>query len=241
MIREIQFEGQNHTTDNLGNIYVSNGPRLVRFNKKGQLTGEFRSVHPGNISFTDASNPLQLLLFYKDFNQVVFLDRNLTEKGSTLLLGSLGIENAELVCFSAKGGIWVLDWLGRTLNYFSQDFRLLYQTSLHGRIITEKDTPVMMSENDGNVFVTFPQTGIFAFDRAGAYLSMFQLSGVSVFQKTSDNFVFAKDNKMYIFSPETNETRTIELPVNSDLFSVRLEGDLIFAFSSKSILIFRIG
>ena len=241
LIREIQFEGQNHTTDNLGNIYASNGPLLFRFNQEGQLTGEFRSVHPGNIAFVDASNPLQILLFYKDYNKVVFLDKNLTEKGPPFSLGHLGIENAELVCSSVKGGIWVLDWLNRRLNYYSHEFKLLHQTSLHGNLISGKDIPAMMSEFDGNLYVSFPGTGILVFDRAGTYMTTLPITGVSDFQKRNENLVFVNENEICLFSTETNEIYKLDTPLISDLLSVRLEGDLIFAFSSKSILIFRIG
>jgi hypothetical protein len=241
LIREIQFEGQNHTTDNLGNIYASNGPQLFRFNQEGQLTGEFRSVHPGNIAFVDASNPLQILLFYKEYNQVVFLDKNLTEKGVPLSLIHLGIENAELVCSSVKGGIWVLDWLNRRLNYYSHEFKLLHQTSLHGNLISGKDIPVMMNEFDGNLYVSFPVTGILVFDRAGTYRTTFPLGGVAEFQKRNNDLIFVKASEVLAFYPETNETVKFDMPLISDLRSARLVGNLVFAFKSKSIIIFRIG
>jgi hypothetical protein len=241
LIREIQFEGHNYTTDNLSNIYVSKGSVLVRLNKEGQQTGEFRSVYPGNISFIDASNPLQILLFYKDFNQVVFLDKNLTEKGVPISLVHHGVENAELVCSSAKGGIWALDWLNRRLNYYSNEFKLLNQTPLHGTLISGKDMPIMMSEYDGNLFVSFPGTGILVFDRAGAYMTTLPITGVSDFQKRNENLVFVNENEICLFSTETNEIYKLDTPLISDLISARLEGDLVFAFRSKSILIFRIG
>lgn len=241
MVREIEFEGQNHTTDNLGNVYVSNGPRLVRFNKEGQLTGEFRAVHPGHISFIDASNPLHVLVFYKDYNQVVFLDKNLTEKGSPLSLGHLGIENAELVCSSVKGGIWLLDWMNRSLNYYSHEFKLLHQTSLHGNLISGKDMPVRMSEFEGSLFVSFPDTGILAFDRTGAYITTFPIKGIFDFQKRNGNLVFVNENEIYLYSDETFEKNKPGIPLISDLRSARMEGDLVFAFTSKRILIFRIG
>lgn len=240
LIKEIKIEGQFHTTDYLGNIYISNGPGLTRFSVEGNITGEFRSTFPGNITFIDASNPLQILLFYKEYNQVIFLDRNLIEKGSPFHLSNLGISNSELVCTSARGGIWVLDGFSRQVNYLNQEFLLLYQISLPGNLSGEDDIPIFMTESEGRLLISFSKTGILTFDRFGSYLFKLPLTNISIFQKTNQNFVLVSENKIFLYSPETKERIPIDIFREVQLLSARIEGNHLFVFTSQECLIYKI-
>jgi hypothetical protein len=57
----------------------------------------------GDISFVDASNMLRILVFYKDFLQVVFLDNTLSANGETVSFDKIGFQQAQLVCSSHIG------------------------------------------------------------------------------------------------------------------------------------------
>ncbi|MFM2362064.1 MAG: hypothetical protein RLZZ316_966, partial [Bacteroidota bacterium] len=65
------------TTDNLGNIYLlSTNNQLKKLNPNGDSVAVFNDVRRfGKLYQIDASNPLKLLLYYKDFSTVVALDR----------------------------------------------------------------------------------------------------------------------------------------------------------------------
>jgi hypothetical protein len=240
LLKEIIIEGEFFTTDQLGNIYVSKGPSLTRLNNQGNMSGDFRSVLPGNISFVDASNPLQILLFYRDYNQIIFLDRNMTEKGATVFLNDLGIENAELVCTSARGGIWVLDWSSRHLNYFNQEFKLIFQTSLLGNLLDMDDTPSFMMETDGRLYISFPKTGIVFFDRSGSFESIFPILQVESFQKTSNSLLFFRENQPSFFSPENQDTKQLDLLHEAKIKSVRMSGNTLYVFTPGRSFLYRI-
>lgn len=240
LIGEVNFEGQLHTIDKFGNIYVANGPRLTRFCNKGHITADFRSAFAGNITFIDASNPLQILIFYRDFNQVLFLSKNLIELSPAIVLGSIGVKNAELVCASEKGGFWVLDWLSREVKYFNQDFKLLNQTSLHGILNIVGDNPMFMTEHNSRLYISFPKSGVHYFDRLGTYLSYYPLGNVSEFQINMNHIVLVDYNKVKIFTKETGESQIIELNIDLPLKSARIEGDRLFVFTEQKIHIFKI-
>ena len=240
LLKEIKIDGEFFTTDQLGNMYVAKGPSLTRLNSQGNMSGDFRSVLPGNISFVDASNPLQILLFYRDYNQIVFLDRNMTEKGSPVFLNDLGIENAELVCTSVRGGIWVQDWSKRNLNYFNQEFKLIFQTSLLGNLLDMDDIPSFMTETDGRLYISFPKTGIVFFDRNGSFESIFPILQVESFQKTSNSLLFLTENQPTLFFPENMETKQLDLPHEVKIKSVRMVGNILYVFTSNRSFLYRI-
>jgi hypothetical protein len=240
LLKEIKIEGDFSTTDQFGNMYVSQGPSLTRLNNQGNMSGDFRSVLPGNISFVDASNPLQILLFYREYNQIVFLDRNLTEKGPPVLLNDLGIESTELVCNSSRGGIWVLDWSKRNLNYFNQEFRLIFQTTLLGNFIDMNDIPSFMEETDGQLYISFPKTGIVSYDRSGSFKSIFPIFQVESFQKASNNLVFVLDNQPSFFFPENMQTKQLNLPLEVKIQSVRMAGNILYVFTADRIFLYSV-
>jgi hypothetical protein len=65
------------TVDNLDNIYVLNSRNQVKkFNSNGDSVAVYNDVRKyGQASLIDVSNPLKVLLYYKDFATVVMLDR----------------------------------------------------------------------------------------------------------------------------------------------------------------------
>ena len=60
--------------DAFGNVYVINAMQISKYNALGILQKSFSVKRYGKIDFVDASNPLKILVYYKDFQQVLFLD-----------------------------------------------------------------------------------------------------------------------------------------------------------------------
>src|SRR5271157_882697 len=78
------------TTDNLGNLYVLVNNELKKFDSQGNLLKTFSDKSHGNINFVDVSDPLKILLHFRDFHQLLFLDNTLSVKSDPILLDGLG-------------------------------------------------------------------------------------------------------------------------------------------------------
>ena len=65
------------TVDNLDNIYLLNSTNQVKkLNSNGDSVAVFNDVKKfGQASLIDVSNPLKILLYYRDFATIVVLDR----------------------------------------------------------------------------------------------------------------------------------------------------------------------
>jgi hypothetical protein len=65
------------TVDNLGNYFLlSKNNQLKKLNAQGDSIGLFNDVRRyGKLYSIDATNPLKVLLYYKNFSTVVVLDR----------------------------------------------------------------------------------------------------------------------------------------------------------------------
>lgn len=97
------------TSDNLSNTYlVSPENAIVKYDTLGRKVAMFTSKRLGQAAFIDASNPLKILVWYPDFQTVLWLDRTLTEMGR-LNLSSLGYYSVRCVAMAFDGNIWAFD------------------------------------------------------------------------------------------------------------------------------------
>src|SRR5688572_26898835 len=81
-LREFRGGITDFSVDNLGNIYLvyQNG-QLRKLRPNGDSLAVFNNVRKfGKLHSLDVSNPLKVLLHFKDFNTVVILDRLLNER-----------------------------------------------------------------------------------------------------------------------------------------------------------------
>src|SRR5687768_15474844 len=76
LLRTIKGDIIDFTVDNLDNIYVLNTRnQLKKFNAKGDSVGVYNDVKKyGQATLIDVSNPLKILMYYRDFATVVMLD-----------------------------------------------------------------------------------------------------------------------------------------------------------------------
>lgn len=240
MIREIDVGGDYFTSDYLGNLYVSSGAVLTRYDMTGRSTGSFRSVLPGNISQIDATNPLQLLLFYKEFNRLIIVDRNLVQTSQTIALSDLGVDNAEAVCFSARGGIWVLDWHARKVLYLDHDFRLITQISLASGLIREEDSPLHMTETNGYLYISYAASGLWRFDRMGRPQNYPELIQMNSFQVIASGVLFAVEHKVVIFNTQAQIKEVLVSLEQGMPVSARKEGGSLIVFTTEKIFLYRL-
>ena len=77
-VNSILFEADDFIGfDNIGNYYyIKNN---VLFKKTESTILQYQNVSLGKIKKVDIINPLKIVLFYEDFNSVVFLDNLMNE------------------------------------------------------------------------------------------------------------------------------------------------------------------
>ena len=84
LIKTMKGDIVDFTIDNLDNIYVLNSRNQVKkFNANGDSVAIYNDVKKfGKVTLIDVSNPMKILLYYRDFATVVMLDRFLNSVNS---------------------------------------------------------------------------------------------------------------------------------------------------------------
>ena len=98
LLTTVQVSGEQHYTDQFGNVYVIRSGEIKRFDSEYREVAHYSNPYLGKITSIDLSDPLRILIFYKNYNQVVWLDKYLAEIISPVMLDQLGHEQVPVLC-----------------------------------------------------------------------------------------------------------------------------------------------
>jgi len=156
--------------DNLDNLYiVSSTGQIRKFNSNGDSTGIYNQVKNfGKLFSLDVSNPLRLVLFYKDFSTVVLLDRFLSGR-ATLDLRQYHILQPGAAGLSYDNNIWVFDEYDNKLKKIDEQGNKLLETPDFRTIFSEAIRPQKIISDNGFVYLTDTANGVFVFDNYGSF------------------------------------------------------------------------
>lgn len=171
------------TTDNLGNIYLlTNNNQLKKLNPNGDSVAVFNDVRRfGKLYQLDASNPLKILLYYKDFSTVVALDRFLNIR-NTIDLRRLNLYQVKTIGQSFDNGIWVYDELEAKLKRVADDGTIKEQTGDFRQQLEDAPTPNYITDQERLVYLYDSTRGLLVFDYFGNLKNKVALTGWQDFQ-----------------------------------------------------------
>jgi hypothetical protein len=157
------------TVDNLDNLYIlNNRNQLKKMNANGDSVAVFNNVKRyGEATFIDASNPLKVLLYYKDFATIAMLDRLLNVR-NTIDLRKQNILQVKAIGQSYDNKIWLYDELDSKLKKIDDDGNLLQETPDFRLLLGKAISPVKIFDENKYVYLYDPENGVYVFDYYGA-------------------------------------------------------------------------
>jgi len=237
-VGELNLPGEKYYSDAMGNVYIITGNRIQKFNSKLVKLSDYSNAFLGNITSTDVSDPLRILLYFKEFNQILWLDNFLVEMRSAIRLDDLGLDQTEAICSSAQGGFWVYNTLDQKLQYFDVNLNLL-QESIHLGSLLSDLVPASMLEKNRQIYLNVPGAGILVFDRFGTYSKTLPIHPDKEFQITDNNCFYFRDQSFYKYDLVTYDETEIQLPQTSGILSVMIQPEYLYLVKKGSLLIYK--
>jgi hypothetical protein len=197
--KSIEGEFVDFTVDNLGNYYLlSKDNQLKKLNAKGDSMGVFNDVRRyGKLFSIDVTNPLKVLLYYKNFSTVVVLDRFLNVV-NTIDLRKANVFQVKAIAQSYDNNIWIYDEQNNKLKRIGEKGDVIFETVDFRIIFDEVPSPSSIFDHDGFVYLYDADKGFFVFDIYGSFktkVSYKDLKDVAVIGKTilgiENNFIIA--------------------------------------------------
>lgn len=224
------------SSDPLGNIYVvKDNNTLLRFNNDGDSLGTFNEIKKGKISQIDASNPLRVLLFFSDYNQIVVLNNMLTQK-NVIRLNTAGFNNTNCIANSADGNFWLYDAGQGALIKSDEQLNIKQNTNLRN-FDQNPSNAIYMIESDRSVYISDSVEGIRKFDQFGFYVNTYHLSA-NQFQLINGQLIYLSLPYLNAYNTNSFAEKKLLLPSPSDILNVRLERNRLFILRHDKIDIY---
>ena len=236
-IARIKTNANYFTSDNQANIYLAYGNELYKYNKFGLLLYKYSTKKQGSISFVDASNLLRILLFYKDFLLVEFLDNTLSLSSDAINFEQLGYYQTQQVCTSNNSGTWVFDTQNFELIRLSKNLEITNRSGNLNVLLNVNLMPTYCIENDNRVYLYNPASGILVFDIYGTYFKTIAFTDIQSFQVVSDWVYILKNNKLTAYNVLTGEEKKFDLPV-SQLKKFRIENNYLLIQTNEELIVY---
>ena len=234
--KTIVFKQQNSHVciDDFGNTYVITKSEILKYNVTGELIKSFSTKRYGSIDFVDVTNPLKILVYYKDFQQIIFLDNQLTASSNMISLETIGLEQTSLVCTSANNSFWLYNKQNNSLLRYSEKSQQLVKIDNLKRVLDIDIKPNFMKEKSNYLYLNCPNEGILVFDIYGSFLKTIPIKNITEFDIQNSNVFYFKNKTLNEYSSQTFNTTQKEF-TDSLLSTVYWQNNVFYKVFQDSL------
>lgn len=229
------------TVDNLDNIYlVSQSNQLKKLNAAGDSVAVFNDVKRfGQASYIDVSNPLRVLLYYRDFATIVVLDRFLNVR-NTIDLRKQNIFQVRAIGQSFDNKIWIFDELENKLKKIDEEGRVMQETPDFRQAFGAVLLPQRIYDEGQLVYVYDSTLAVYVFDYNGALKNKILISGWQNFKVANSYIYGSKGSTLYRYDIRSFRQDEWELPApiaGAEAFS--FTASRLYALTKEGLAVFR--
>ena len=162
--------------DRLGNIYLMKDNVVAKYDAEMNFLCSYDNYPAGSMSSLDVSNPFKVIVFYSEFNKLIYLDSKLAELLSPVMLDDAGLYNIKVVCSSSFGGFWVFDAQNSCVRRVNANLEVSQQgTNIYDKI-GDADV-VAMRESINYLFLITDDGKVLVLDKFGNFYRAFETNG----------------------------------------------------------------
>lgn len=212
-IRSVKGDISAFTVDNLDNIYLLGSTNQVKkLNANGDSVAVYNNVKRyGQATLIDVSNPLKILLYYRDFATIVMLDRFLNEV-NTINLRKQNIFQARAIGQSYDNKVWVYDEVENKLKKVDEEGKLLQETPDFRQLFNSAPSPQKIFDQERYVYLYDSAQAVFVFDYYGTLKNKILIQGWKNFKVTGKYIYGSSENKLLRYDIASFKVDEWDLP-----------------------------
>lgn len=240
--KTLKVTGAQLAVDNLGNLYVlNNNEQLKKYSPTGDSIAVYNEVKRfGKLHTIDVSNPLKLLLYYKDFSTVVILDRLLGLRAS-LDLRRHNIQQASAIGLSYDNNVWVFDALNNKLKKLDEQGNLLMESEDFRSLFNTRFQPTTIIDQNNSLYLYDPAVGVYQFDHFGTLQKKHPITQWQNIAIVGKHIVGITGSALVVYNTSTLLQQQYQFPSsfgsfsqyiigNTALFGLRQDGVQVYSF-----------
>jgi hypothetical protein len=223
--KTVKVTGGQLAVDNLDNLYILNNEQLKKYNANGDSIAVYNEMKRfGKLHTIDVSNPLKLILYYKDFSTVVFLDRLLGLRAS-LDLRRHNIQQASAIGLSYDNNIWVFDAFNNKLKKLDEQGNLLMETDDFRTLFNTSFQPITIIDQNNSVYLYDPAVGVYQFDHFGTFQKKHTITKWKNIAVVGKHIVGSTGNVLNAYNTSTLLQQQYQFPSSFGSFSQYIIGN----------------
>ncbi len=196
--------------DPLGQYYIVSGGSLVKYDVKGDSVYSWSEPQTGAITSIDASDPMRILVYQKDFNLIRFLNNRMAPISGVVRLDDLGITVPLAVATARQGGFWIIDGSTFRLRQIDMKMQTLVESAPLNLPSGSGTNDYRLIESGDQVLLLIPGKEIQVFDLFANFIRRIPIK-VPSFNAYGDRILLAYPDKITLWKdPVTNETELIQ-------------------------------
>ncbi len=241
LTKTIKGDYKSFSVDNLGNIFlITSSNQIKKLNNNLDSIAIFNESNLyGDIYSIDVSNPLKVLVYYKDFNTILSLDRQLS-KLNMLDLRLQNIFQVKAIAQSYDNNNWLFDEVDNKLKKIDESGNLLLETPDFRLLFDDNYTPQTIMDVSGLLYLYSQRRGWKIFDYYGGLKSQYPTLNWQDIQ-VSEGFLKGHDSS-YFYADRPKELQFLRAKPDINISSARkiiqLNG-LYYILTSEGINIYR--
>ncbi len=193
----------------------------------------FKEFQLGAIQSVDIINPMNIVVYYSDFNTVVLLDNMLTEIERINFNELSEFINTSTATLAANTSLWVFNLDSQQLesyNYRSKNKALVSQP-INGEVLSQ-------ASNYNYCFV-LTEEKIRAYNIYGSLISEINSDGFQKIIQFNENLIALKDNELYYIDKKTQEITKIKTP-EITIKDLQLTQDFLYIYDGNQVHTFKL-
>ena len=193
--------------------FLLENANLVTDNPLGNTVYAFFDSSLGMPDLVDVTNPFEIILYYREYGQIILLDRTLSELGRIDLFAIDEITQPGPVARSFDNRIWVFDDWEYRLQKFDNTGRLLQQSNNLRLELDLEDAPDAILVDETRVALLYVEANRIAlFRNTGRFLRWIDLPHTRNLGWNSPYLLAAAGPDSWWWHPDLPEVRPVTLP-----------------------------
>jgi hypothetical protein len=198
LVYSFEAQVQVLSSDKLKQIYfVSPQQVLYKCNEQGKVLFEFSNRYLGTVGKIDASDPFDILLYYPDYQTLLFLDRTLNVTADVRLKAEQ-FPLPTLVALSRDRQVWIYDAGLNTLNRMDRQGNIKSSSQDLSLLLGRRFSPNQLVCNERGVYLVDPEQGVLSFDLFAQFQAFLPTVGIEQLQAFDQYLLFRQQGGYYV-------------------------------------------
>lgn len=183
--------------DKLGNIYQIMDMNIVKYSSELDTIQSNSIFSSGTISSLDTRNPMQLMLFYKQQQEIQLLDNTLSQ---TNKINLQFFEWIDLACLSNRdNAFWLYSMTTQSLLKTDKNGKVVSRFNNIGQLVQRDILPTQLTEYNNQVYLFDLNQGLFVFDLFGNYIKRIELKNAEIVKFYAQKVFFRVKNEVFSY------------------------------------------